>query len=90
MYLVMIYLEVRPALIGKTQGSYTDAKGDKTRDFQLLEVNNLPFIRRRFTLPWSSRLLEGVGSRGFCAFVAQESWGRYRSHSIFGLGTTSA
>jgi hypothetical protein len=83
MHLVMIYLEVRPALVGKTQEDYIDAKGDKTRDFQLLEVNDLAFIRRRLTLSWRSGLLEGVGSRGFCALVAQESWRRYRGDGIF-------
>ena len=69
---------------------YVDAKGDKIRNFQLLEVNNLAFIRRRFALPWSSWLLEGVSSRGFCTLVAQESRGRHRSHGIPGLKTMSA
>ena len=68
---------------------HIDAERDKTRDFQLLEVNNLAFIRRRFTFPWDSRLLKWISSRGFRALVARESWGRYSSHRIFGLGTTS-
>ena len=49
---------------------YVDAKGDETGDFQLLEVDDLAFVRRRFTLPWSGRFLEGVSSGGFCALVA--------------------
>jgi len=68
---------------------YINAKGNEAGDSQLLEVNELPFIRGGFTLPWSSRRLEGVGSRGFCTLVTQESWRRYRGHSVFGLGITS-
>jgi len=90
MYLVMTCLEVRPALLGKAQKDYINAKGNETGDSQLLEVNELALIRGRFALPWSSRLLEGVGPGGFCTLMAQESWRRYRSHSIFGLEPTSA
>ena len=70
MYLVTTYLGVRPGLLGKRQRGYVDAKGYETGDFQLLEVNDLAFVRRRFTLPRSSRFLERVGSGGFCTLVA--------------------
>jgi len=69
MYIVTTYLGVRPGLLGKAQKRYVDAKGDETGDFQLLEVNDLAFVRRCFTLPWSGGFLEGVGSGGFCALV---------------------
>jgi hypothetical protein len=63
MYLVMTYLGVRTASLGKTPRIHIDAKRDKARDFQLLEMNNLASLPRRFTLPWGSGLLERIGSR---------------------------
>ena len=63
MYLVMTYLRVRTEPLGKMKRIHIYAKCDKTRDLQLLEVNNLAFIRRRFTFPWDSGLLKGIGSR---------------------------
>jgi len=89
MYLVMTYLWVRTELLGKVKRIHIDAKRHETRDLQFLKVNNLAFIRRRFAFSRDSRLLKGIGSRGFRALVAQKSWGRYSSHRIFGLGTIS-
>lgn len=70
MYLVMTCPEIRILFQVKAQKHYIDAEGYETGDFQLLEVDDLAFICGCFTLPWSSRFLEGVCSRGLCTLVA--------------------